>query len=511
MQDTCTTNGWTHPPSSSPLIWRELIDRGGKGVYMGGLEEFCAYSQHYYNIVPSTSDDLDSEIAAENLNAFNGISLERAQRMQVEPLHVCITNASSPLAYQVASRVLLNEVFGSRQILHLHLLDTSDCNESVQALVMELQDLAHHNLAHVSSTTSPHEAFKAVAAVFVLDEFSKAEEDSVRDHSPNNIRSGDQIFGTISHPSELNDMKTEEPPQQAAVDMVHSDEPQPSDNADKSYSTQSDSVPHTVSKGSPSTDTTIDCDLLQRASKTYYMYGGILDYTAQKDVRVIIVGPYSNLGAALMAKRVSSIDKHNFIASSGLVESQASSVIASKLGVSSADIQQVGVWGRSQGYQVLLDVACTQVSHFKGSVVGPDGFYLDIKKCLFDYKWLSKDFPRLALDRHNNTSSCYGDKARGVYLAEAVSMVKIMKDWWNGSNGWHSVGVVLDDDIAVSYPCVCNNGVWERQSGATLEEGRNEEFMKIVNTLRDEFEMALANVSSSSDKESHANTPASKL
>lgn len=506
---------------------------------MGGLEDFCAYSQHYYNIVPSTSDDLDLKIAAENLNAFDSARLEQAQNKSVEPLHACITNASSPLAYHLASRILLNEVFGCNQMIHLHLLDTNENHESVQALAMELQDLAHHNLARVSCTDSPQEAFKAVSAVFVLDEFNRANINEEKtaltpsDHSKNIIEivvsdCGSQIFGT---PSQSGDLVDSLQLGKAENQEIINNEQQEEEGVvvqlskEKSLSNDGGSSTELDSSGTgnvrPSSDNisnndldqykSRDGDLLQQASKTYNLYGGILDYTAQKDVRVIIVGPYSNLGAALMAKRVSSINKRNFIASSGLVESQASSVIASKLGVASADVQHVGVWGRSQGRQLLLDVSCTKVSHFKGSIVGPEGFYLDIKKCLFDYKWLNQDFPQITLDRHCNKSSCYGDKG-GVYLADAVSLVKVMKDWWNGNKGWHSVGVVMDDDIAVSCPCVCKDGVWERVDEASLEENRIKDLKKINAGLKNEFEMALAFVTSSDNGSmTNTDTPSSKL
>ena len=176
---------------------------------MGGMDEFCDYSQHYYGIKPSTSEDLDLKIAAENLNAFNSVRLEESQNKPIEPLHICITNASSPLAYQLASRIVLNEVFDQK--IHLHLLYNDGHLESVQALAMELQDLAHHKLAFLSFTDSPQEAFKAVSAVFVLDEFSNRANEVEKPGSAltpsdpsNNVieiivsNCGDQVFGTSS-------------------------------------------------------------------------------------------------------------------------------------------------------------------------------------------------------------------------------------------------------------------------------------------------------------------------
>lgn len=53
-------NGWSH--TSSPLVWRELLDRGGKGMYLGGLEAFLEYTQHYYGVSPSTQHATDEKV-----------------------------------------------------------------------------------------------------------------------------------------------------------------------------------------------------------------------------------------------------------------------------------------------------------------------------------------------------------------------------------------------------------------------------------------------------------------
>ncbi len=53
-------NGWRH--SSSPLVWRELLDRGGKGMYLGGLAEFQEYALHYHGISPSTEPATEDKV-----------------------------------------------------------------------------------------------------------------------------------------------------------------------------------------------------------------------------------------------------------------------------------------------------------------------------------------------------------------------------------------------------------------------------------------------------------------
>ena len=46
LAKTCSQYGWTH--DSSPLVWRELVDRGGEGTYLGGWEGFSKMVEHWY-------------------------------------------------------------------------------------------------------------------------------------------------------------------------------------------------------------------------------------------------------------------------------------------------------------------------------------------------------------------------------------------------------------------------------------------------------------------------------
>jgi hypothetical protein len=39
----CEENKWNH--KNSPIIWRELLDRGGKGLLLGGYNEFLEHVQ----------------------------------------------------------------------------------------------------------------------------------------------------------------------------------------------------------------------------------------------------------------------------------------------------------------------------------------------------------------------------------------------------------------------------------------------------------------------------------
>ena len=425
VEEQCHDNGWTHPPSISPLIWRELIDRGGKGAYVGSLSEFEEYTQHYYGISPSTTVEMDAKISAENLDAFHSLQLEKGRNIPSKPLHVCITQASSPLAYQLAPLLLSKKVFGDRKI-HLHLYDTQDKQEILQGVSMELYDMAHPLLAGVTCTDSVQEAFREISALYILDYYN------------------DSSTGTNEELSEI----------------------------------------------------------AQRYSK----YAGILDYSADKDVRVVLIGPYSNTGAGIMSKFVSSIDRKNFISSSSLAEHQASTILATKMNTTTADVTHVGILGRSQG-EVIADTGHVLVKNFQGSVVGPNDFSINLSQCLFDNKWVKDDFPMLFSKRHTN-SGCYGNQ--GLCLAEAVVLCKLMKSWCDGDEMWHSVGTVHeeDQDVVVSYPCICKDGKWERVSGIDIGEEVKEALETVVVKLKDKLKEAFSFINKEQDSDT---TPSSKL
>ena len=80
---------------------------------------------------------------------------------------------------------------------------------------------------------------------------------------------------------------------------------------------------------------------LEEAATLYQKYGATLDFCAQKSVRVIVSGRLSNLGAAVIARMASSIPRTNIIAAPSLVEQRSKSVVAGKLRLNAADVEQV--------------------------------------------------------------------------------------------------------------------------------------------------------------------------
>lgn len=380
VEEQCAKNGWTHSSSSSPLIWRELIDRGGKGYYLGGTFQFEEYINQHYSIKAETTQDIENKIATENLDVFQTLQLEAIKSKPPEPLRVCISHASSPITYQLAPLLLTQKVFKEEKI-HIVLFDHKDHIDSLNALSLELQDMSVFNLAGVQVTDSATEAFRAVSVAFLL-------------NYTDNYTEGNE-------------------------------------------------------------------EQLLEAAQTYTTYAGIIDFSSEKSIKVILTGSYANVGATIMSTSVASIDARQFIASPSLAEYQASSIIASKLNVSSADIEQMGIWGPSEGPNVIPDTSHVLVHHYQGSIVGNDEFTLPLEQCLFEKHWIKEEFPVLLATRQKSGRST---------LVEAAGLAKLMKSWWSGDGVWHSVGVVFDSGVAICRPCCCKGNGWERIEGVEVNE-----------------------------------------
>ncbi|NP_001070229.1 putative malate dehydrogenase 1B [Danio rerio] len=141
LEDTCASNGWKH--SSSPLVWRELIDRGGKGMLLGGFSDFLEHAQGYYGITSDMKSDLMLKIAEENQATKELCMEEEVHRLKsLRPLHIWISSALNPVCYSLIPHLFTPGLFSGLPILSLHLMDTSGSEEMLQALKMETVDLA---------------------------------------------------------------------------------------------------------------------------------------------------------------------------------------------------------------------------------------------------------------------------------------------------------------------------------------------------------------------------------
>ncbi|NXM71575.1 MDHC protein, partial [Serilophus lunatus] len=169
LHDICETNGWEH--RQSPIIWRELLDRGGKGQLLGGLNDFLQYAQQYYGITSMMLSEEMLDIAEENLQAYLEIVKEDEEiKSLIKPMQVWITSASAPICYQLIPLLANGEVFGKTTEISIHLLDTDQFEEVLCSIAMEAEDMAFPLLRSISVHTQTDEAFLEADIIIVLDD-----------------------------------------------------------------------------------------------------------------------------------------------------------------------------------------------------------------------------------------------------------------------------------------------------------------------------------------------------
>ncbi|XP_012859781.2 putative malate dehydrogenase 1B [Echinops telfairi] len=154
----------------SPIIWRELLDRGGKGMLLGGYNEFLEHAQLYYGITSSMTSELMLIVAQENLEAHLGQELEKETLSElITPLQVWITSASAPACYSLIPLLASGEVFGMDAEISVSLLDTKQ-EACLEAVLMHSQDLAAPLLRSIAICRQVEHAFLQAHVVIVLDD-----------------------------------------------------------------------------------------------------------------------------------------------------------------------------------------------------------------------------------------------------------------------------------------------------------------------------------------------------
>ncbi|XP_072834373.2 putative malate dehydrogenase 1B isoform X1 [Pogona vitticeps] len=169
LQEICEKNGWEH--KRSPIIWRELLDRGGKGLLLGGFNEFMEHIQQYYDVTSIMKTAEMLLIAKENLQTHIEVETEEEeQKSLINPLHIWINSASDHVCYHLIPLLTNGEIFGMDTEISLHLFDRSSCKEVLEGVVMETEDLASPVLRSVSLHIELDGAFLDGDVIVLLDD-----------------------------------------------------------------------------------------------------------------------------------------------------------------------------------------------------------------------------------------------------------------------------------------------------------------------------------------------------
>lgn len=145
-------------------------------MLVGDTNDFLEYAKGYYGI----STDLNSidfkKISAENENT-NKIIIEEKQKAlsKIKPIIVTITNPESPALYYAVPEFLNGNVFGQSNDVFIKLFCDKNSN-TLQGILMEIEDLAGVNLRNIKIYTDEEQAFQDADFVVLLDELQPTDE-----------------------------------------------------------------------------------------------------------------------------------------------------------------------------------------------------------------------------------------------------------------------------------------------------------------------------------------------
>jgi len=179
LDTVCERNGWIH--RKSPLVWRELIERGGKGAYIGGLNEFSEYAKLYYGIESEMETPLMIKIRDENKELFarQQLRLER-KRLSMVVTNVCIVNAGHSTSHFLAPMIAKGYAFGHAKVT-IRLFDDHLSNKfELDEISLQASEMASDNLIWVRVFENLELAAYGATHVIVLDDVTMEKQSDER-------------------------------------------------------------------------------------------------------------------------------------------------------------------------------------------------------------------------------------------------------------------------------------------------------------------------------------------
>ena len=202
-------------------------------------------------------------------------------------------------------------------------------------------------------------------------------------------------------------------------------------------------------------------DLLAANGGIFKPQGEALSRSAQRDVRVLVVGNPANTNALIAQQNAKDLDPSRFTAMTRLDHNRAIAQLAAKAGVHSSAVTRMTIWGNHSATQ-YPDV-------FHAEVDGRPAF----DAVGSDQRWLEEDFIPTVQQRGAAII-----KARGLSSAASAANAAVdhVRSWALGTaeGDWVSMGIVSDGSYGVpeglmsSFPVTCRGGGYEIVPGLDI-------------------------------------------
>ncbi len=200
-------------------------------------------------------------------------------------------------------------------------------------------------------------------------------------------------------------------------------------------------------------------DLLLANAEIFSAQGKALDASADRNVRVLVVGNPANTNALIASANARGLDPRHFTAMTRLDHNRARAQLAQKVGAHVAGVDGVIIWGNHSATQVP-DLAHATI----------DG---QAALALVPRQWYEDEFVPSVQQRGATII-----KARGASSAASAASAAIdhVRDWTEGTDGWVSMAVASDGSYGIaegvyfSYPVRCRGGDYEIVQDLAIDE-----------------------------------------
>ncbi|EUB64628.1 Putative malate dehydrogenase [Echinococcus granulosus] len=162
--------GWSKMPS--PIVWRELVDTGGRVTLIGDARDFQEYANTYYAMLSRLSSHKLLQISIDNQRYTDEAIAARSikQVMLNTWRKIAIIGAESPTAVRLAMLLAMMQHSSKAQKVKLHLFPGSFVHSDAVVRLKEiLDDSACIGLQAVETSVNLTEALENASLVVILD------------------------------------------------------------------------------------------------------------------------------------------------------------------------------------------------------------------------------------------------------------------------------------------------------------------------------------------------------
>ncbi|TDJ19690.1 MAG: malate dehydrogenase [Gammaproteobacteria bacterium] len=216
-------------------------------------------------------------------------------------------------------------------------------------------------------------------------------------------------------------------------------------------------------------------DLLTENGKIFKPQGQALNESAQRNVKVLVIGNPANTNALIAMGNAPDIEPSQFTAMTRLDHNRAMSQLAAKTGAAIADIKRVTIWGNHSATQY------PDINH--ATVAGKSATEL------VDRAWIANEFiPRV----QKRGAEVIAARGHSSAASAAYAGLSHMRDWVGGTpdGDWLSMVVPSDGSYGIpeglmySFPVTIKGGQIEIVQGLAIDDFSREK----MDTTRAELE-----------------------